>query len=241
MQQSPSADRSEQDEKTQRGEPGSSCCCPGDRSERQGDSGWCCPPAPDDSGGGNSGGSRGRTYLFLAVMLIAVGVGGYSFSKKYVARSQDQVQALKASTGNLAANDPASGGAVAACGITLSSLEALGEAAVGKEAVFVLLPGEGEESSRTASRQVNAVVEMLSEQGREIAAFTLQKHREGHGQLMRQMSVRSLPCVVVAGRGCGSVAVSGDITKLKLLQAFVQASTLPSACGAASKGSCCPK
>jgi hypothetical protein len=179
--------------------------------------------------------------VFLAVISVAIGVGGYSFSKKYVVRSQHQLEALRASTVSPVADDPASGGVVAASGITLSSLEALGEVATGNEAIFVFLPGGGEESSRTASRQVNAVVEMLSKQGRKVGAFTLQKHRKGRDRLMKQLSVRSLPCVVVAGRGCGSVEVSGDITELKLLQAFVQASILPSACGTASKGSCCPK
>ncbi|UCB52782.1 MAG: hypothetical protein JSV10_01445 [Candidatus Zixiibacteriota bacterium] len=150
-------------------------------------------------------------------MLIAVGVASYSFSKKYMARTQNPDGALSDTV-------------AFSCGVTLSSLKALDVVAADEEAVFVILPGGSEEASRNALRQIDAVVRLLSDQGKKVAAFTLEKHREGYDHLVKQFSVKSFPCVVVAGRGCGSVAVSGQITETKLLAALVQASMPPSSC-----------
>ncbi|MHC4727302.1 MAG: hypothetical protein ACYS17_08725, partial [Planctomycetota bacterium] len=59
---------------------------------------------------------------------------------------------------------------------------------------------------------------------------------EGYDQLITQFSVESFPSVIVAGKGCGAAAVSGEINETKLLRAFVVAST-PVSCG---PGGCCP-
>jgi len=238
-----SGQRKEQDGQAQRTEGGSSCCCPGDPSKQQEDSSECCPPPQDGAsgGGGTSGTSRGKTLIFVAVMLIAVGVAGYSFSKRFVGKTQDPEQPLVTSTNadapGLSWRNPLtielpSETAAVSCGVTLSSLKALDKVAADKEAVFILLPGESEESSRRATRHVDAVAKMLSDQGRQVAAFTLEKHGEGYEQLIKQFSVKSLPCVVVAGQGCGSAAVTAEITQIGLLRAFVQASMAPSSCGA---------
>jgi hypothetical protein len=184
-------------------------------------------------------------------MLVAVGVGSYSFSKKYVAKtgSPEQLLSTLANEGtpgqswrNPAAIKLPSGGTAVSCGVTWSFLRSLDEVVADKEAVFVLLPGEDEDMSGNVSRHVDAVAKILSDQGRQVGAFTLEKHRKGYDQLIRQFSVQSLPGVIVVGRGCGSAAVTGEITETKLLQAFVWASMSPSSCGSAKTSSaCCPK
>lgn len=236
-----SGPRKEQEGQTKATEEGSNCCCPGDPSKQQKDSSGCCPPPQDgaSAGGGTSGTSRGKTLIFVAVMLIAIGVGGYSFSKRFIAKPQNPEGLFSISSSGETAGaswrnpltiELPSETAAVSCGVTLSSLKALDNAASDKEAVFVLLPGGSEESSRMASHHVDAVVKMLSDQGRRIGVFALEKHGEGYDQLIKQFSVQSLPCVVVAGQGCGSAAVSGEITQIKLLRAFVQASLPPSSC-----------
>jgi len=162
-------------------------------------------------------------------MLIAIGVASYSFSKRYIAGSRNPDGALRDTV-------------AFSCGVTLSSLKALDIVATDDEAVFVILPGQSDERSRDAFRKVNAVVKLLSDQGRRVAAFTLEKHQEGYDYLVKQFSATSFPFVVVAGRGCGSVAVSGRITETKLLAAVAQASMPRSSCGTPARGSpCCPK
>jgi hypothetical protein len=112
----------------------------------------------------------------------------------------------------------------------------------GKEAVFVLLSGDDEEMSTDVSGQINAVVKMLSDQGRRVGTFTFKKRAQEYDQLIKQFSVTSLPCVIVVGQGCGGTSVSGEITELKLLKAFVRASMMPSSCQTRATGSsCCPK
>ena len=233
--------RGEQDAQTQRDETGPSCCCPGDPSRHQKDSSGCCPPPKEggSGGGGTSRDSRGKTLVFVLVMLIAVGIGGYSFSKRFAVKSQDPEQPLITSTSEGAPGQswrspatiklPSGVGAVS-CGATLSSLKALDDVAADKEAVFVLLLGESGETSENIALLVNAVVRKLSDQGKRVGSFIIEKHGEGYDQLTKEFSVQSLPYVIVAGRGCGSAAVSGEITEIKLLRAFVQASMSPSSC-----------
>ncbi len=248
-----SAAGKEPDAQTQEGPAGSGCCCPGGARGQGEDSDDCCKPPQDDTtgGGGGSSGSRGKTLVFVAVMLIAIGVASYSFSKKYIARTQDPAQALSMPTGEnrsgLSWRNPAtfqlqSPAASVSCGVNLSALKGFKEASENKEAIFILLPDENGETPGAVTRHLNTVVKMLSDQGRRIGTLTLGKHREGYRQLIKQFSVQSLPSVIVAGSGCGSIAVSGEITELKLLQAFVQASMKPSSCGTPAGGSsCCPK
>jgi hypothetical protein len=184
-------------------------------------------------------------------MLIAVGVGSYSFSKKYIGRTPEPVQALSTSAGEnrpgQSWTDPAaiklpSGKAAVPCGANSNSITALTGLVAGKEAVFVLLSGDDEEMSTDVSGQINAVVKMLSDQGRRVGTFTFKKRAQEYDQLIKQFSVTSLPCVIVVGQGCGGTSVSGEITELKLLKAFVRASMMPSSCQTRATGSsCCPK
>jgi len=102
--------------------------------------------------------------------------------------------------------------------------------------VFIFLAGENEELNRTASVQVDAMTNMLSAKGKQIAAFTLRRDSQGYNQLVKQFSVESLPSVIVAGKGYGAATVSGEITETELLRAFVVASA-PVSCG---PGGCCP-
>ncbi len=84
------------------------------------------------------------------------------------------------------------------------------------------------------------VLTKLSAKGKSVAAFTLRGNTEGYDQLVKRFSVQSLPCVVVAGRGCGAAAVSGEITEANLLSAFVKASAPISSCGPRRGSLCCP-
>jgi hypothetical protein len=116
----------------------------------------------------------------------------------------------------------------------------LERAAADKNAVFILLAGGNEEADRSASMEVEAVVDKLSAKGKSVAAFTLQNKTEGYDQLVKQFSVESFPCVIVAGRGCGAAAVWGEITEGNLVRAFIKASVPASSCGPQRGSSCCP-
>ena len=132
------------------------------------------------------------------------------------------------------------------CGANLDSAEALEKLAADNEVIFVLLPGENDKQARAASRQVEAAVKKLEGRGKRAAAFTLEATARGYDQVLEQFTVESLPCVIVAGQGCGSSAVSGKVTETVLLRAFVEASMPVSSCGTSScepqSGSlCCPQ
>jgi hypothetical protein len=142
------------------------------------------------------------------------------------------------STESAATGEQPSETVAVSCGVTLNSIESLGKSVDESRAnvVFVFLPDENEELNQATSAQIEATMNMLSEKGKQMAVFTLQKDSEGYDQMIEQFSVESLPSVVVAGKGCGAATISGEITETKLLRAFVVAST-PVSCG---PGGCCP-
>ena len=216
----------------------------------------CCPST---STGGDcctlSGGKNWKTIIFVVVILLAGAVTAHSL----VTKSNEKVSispeaAASFNTAGLpdtpellvwagATTEQSSKAVAVSCGVTLDSIQSLGKMAADKNAnvAFIFLAGEDEKSARTASAQVEATMNMLSSKGKQVAAFTLQKGADGYDQLVKQFMVKSLPCVIVAGRGCGAGAVSGDITEAKLLQAYVVATRPISGCCPGPGTSCPPQ
>ena len=204
----------------------------------------CCSQS---SGGG---GKSWKTLVFVVVILLAGAVAAHSLltrNGKTASISAEGTSSfgtiilsgeVELSTESPATSKEPSETVAVSCGVTLDSIESIGKLADDKKAnvAFIFLPGENDELARTVSAQIEATMNMLSAKGKQIAAFTLQKDAEGYDQLIQQFSVKSLPSVIVAGKGCGAVAVSGEINETELLRAFVVACT-PVSCG---PGGCCP-
>ncbi len=204
----------------------------------------CCSPS---SGGG---GKSWKTAVFVVVMLLAGTVAAHSLltkNGKTACVSGEGASSFGTSslfdeaglsTGSPTTSKQPSETVAVSCGVTLDSIESLAKLADerGANVAFIFLPGEDEDSTRTASAQVEAAINMLSAKGKQVAAFTLERGADGYDQLIKQFSVESLPSVIVAGKGCGAAAVSGEINETKLLRAFVVASK-PASGG---PGGCCP-
>ncbi len=203
----------------------------------------CCSPSSSD-------GKSWKTAVFVVVILLAGAVAAHSLLTKNdetAGVSGDGTSSFGTSglsgkaglsTGQPNTNEYLSEAVAVSCGVTLDSIESLAKLADQKKAnvAFIFLAGEDEESARSASVQVEATINMLSTKGKQVAAFTLERGAQGYDQLITQFSVESFPSVIVAGKGCGAAAVSGEINETKLLRAFVVAST-PVSCG---PGGCCP-
>lgn len=204
----------------------------------------CCSPSS------GSGGKSWKTVVFVVVILLAGAVAAHSLLTKNGETASVSGEGASSfstsslfdeaglSTGSLATSKQPSETVAVLCGVTLDSIESLAKLVDerGANVAFIFLPGEDEDSTRTASAQVEATMNMLSAKGKQVAAFTLERGAEGYDQLIKQFSVESLPSVIVAGKGCGAAAVSGEINETKLLRAFVVAST-PASGG---PGGCCP-
>lgn len=196
-----------------------------------------------------------KTFIFVGVILLACGVVAHSLLTKSDATAGETDDAavvtecfiLPEVDGPLAEvsttnKEPVKTASVS-CGVTLDSVRSLAKLAAEKKAnvVFILLPGEDQEQTMAASSQIEKVLNILSVRKKRVAAFTLEKSAEGYDEVVKQFSVKSFPCVIVSGRGCGSVAVWDQITEANLLGAFVKASIPVSSCGPGSSPSCCPK
>ena len=211
----------------------------------------CCPSTSDGGDCCTLGGSKGwKTIIFVVVILLAGAVAAHSLVTKSDEKASISPQAASSfDTAESSIEVPGvtkqpSKNAIVSCGVTLDSMKSLGKMAADKKAnvAFIFLAGDKEDSARTASAQVEATMNMLSAKGQQVAAFTLHKEADGYDQLIQQFKVKSLPCVIVAGKGCGAAAVSGNITEPKLLEAFVIASRPVSGCGSSgcSPSGCSP-
>ena len=89
-----------------------------------------------------------------------------------------------------------------------------------------------------AAEQVELAVKTVSQKNVRVGIFTMDEDAQGYSEVVKALSVNSLPGVAVLSRGCGAVAVTGEITEAELLRAFVAAST--AACSAVSGAPCCP-
>ncbi len=196
-------------------------------------------------------GKTWKTAVFVVVILLAGAVAAHSLLTNNDetadisgdVRSSFSTSVISGKAGLSSeqsnTNEYPSESVAVSCGVALDSIESLAKLADQKKAnvAFIFLAGEDEESTRSASAQVEAAINMLSAKGKKVAAFTLGRGAEGYDQLITQFSVESFPSVIVAGKGCGAVAVSGEINEIKLLRAFVVAST-PVSCGPEG---CCPQ
>ncbi len=121
----------------------------------------------------------------------------------------------------------------AVCGLSLDSLSSINKLTADKDCVFVLVPGESEEKTREAARHIDEAIEKISARGVQAGTFTLEKDGADYADMLKMLSVQSLPGVLVIGKGCGSTLVSDGVTEEKLLGAYVLVSMPPAACGTA--------
>jgi len=117
----------------------------------------------------------------------------------------------------------------------IDSLASLNKVAINQGAVFVFIPAMGEE---TVSKETMAVItsaeQKIKSTGVQIGLYTLQSISSEYANLAAQLT---LPGMLVMSKGRGMGAVSGGITKEKILQAYV-ASSRGGGCGPSS--SCGP-
>jgi hypothetical protein len=111
----------------------------------------------------------------------------------------------------------------------LKSLGDLNEVALSKDAVFILVPGAKDEP---VPDQTNAAVlaaqRTLKANNIALGLYTLATGSPEYAAISRQVQA---PAILVASKGRGMAAVSGEVTESKLIQAFVASS---------SAGGCCP-
>ncbi len=112
-------------------------------------------------------------------------------------------------------------------GKPLDSLASLNKVAAEKDAVFVFLRTEDEESSKAAIKEIEVAADKIMSRGTTMAAFILDKNAQDYAQIGRQVPA---PCVLAMVKGRGMAAVGDGITEEKLVQSFVTASR-PSGCG----------
>jgi len=111
----------------------------------------------------------------------------------------------------------------------LESLSELNEVALNQDTVFIFIPAKKDEAaSETTRTAVLSAQKMLNSKGIRVGLYTLQTTSPDFSAMSSQVQV---PAILVACKGRGMGAVSGEVTETKLLQAFMASSRA---------GGCCP-
>jgi hypothetical protein len=118
----------------------------------------------------------------------------------------------------------------------LDSFTSLNKVAVSQDAVFIFIPAKADQTvKKEISDAVMTAQKTLKTKGINIGLYTLKTTSPDYAGIAGQLQV---PGILVASKGRGMGAVSGEITEAKLLQAYVASSraTAGGGCGPASGG-----
>jgi hypothetical protein len=120
----------------------------------------------------------------------------------------------------------------------LESLSDLNKVAVSQDAVFVFIPApKNDLADDKTNDAMLAVQRTLKSSKITLGLYTLPTRSPDYSGISAQVQA---PAILVACKGKGMAAVSGDVTEAKLLQAFVAVSSAggcgPSGCGPSSGG-----
>jgi len=115
----------------------------------------------------------------------------------------------------------------------LESLSALNKVAINQDAVFVFIPApKSDLADAKTNTALLAAQRTLKSSKITLGLYTLPTSSPDYSGISKQVQA---PAVLVACKGKGMAAVSGDVTEQKLLQAFV-ASSSAGGCGAGGCG-----
>ncbi len=185
----------------------SSPCIPGEECSPS-----CCPEPKEKTN------NSLKWSIFIAIMVLALVIGGYSLIKKNSTMNQEQssqpfVPETEASVPDVEPDK-------VVCGQMLTSLRQLNVLGPEKNVAFILLPGKSDSLTRDVSGKVNTFVDKATKKQTDIAKYTMNKGAEGYDVIVRDFSISTFPSVVVLGRGCRSSAITQDFTEGKFANAL---------------------
>lgn len=121
-------------------------------------------------------------------------------------------------------------------GVYLDSLSSLNKVALSQDAVFIFIPAsKNEVADEATSKAINAVQQTLKAKNINLGLYTLPTSSADYAAIAARVQA---PAILIASKGKGMAAVSGEVTETKLLQAYI-ASARSGGCGPSS-GSCGP-
>ena len=200
-----------------------------------------------------SGGRKVKIVVSLIVLLAVAGIFIYKaaaakdYASNYTAAKDGAAFAFaepapstvpEAATQPSAAATPDAAKAGQKVGEYLESLSDLNKVAVSQDAVFVFIPApKNDLADDKTNAAMLAVQRTLKSSNITLGLYILPTRSPDYSGISAQVQA---PAILVACKGKGMAAVSGEVTEAKLLQAFVAVSSAggcgPSGCGPSSGG-----
>jgi len=123
-------------------------------------------------------------------------------------------------------------------GESLASLASLNTCAMDKDAVLILIPAKDDAKvARATADVVTESQKAIEDQGIKVGVYTLSSGSPEYANLAAQVTI---PGLLVMSKGKGAAGVKGDLTKDKIIQAFVASSRAggcgPSGCAPSTPG-----
>jgi len=118
-------------------------------------------------------------------------------------------------------------------GVYLDSLSSLNKVALSQDAVFIFIPApKNEVADDATSKAVIAAQQTLKAKNINLGLYTLPTSSADYAAIAARVQA---PAILIASKGKGMSAVSGEVTETKLLQAYI-ASARSGGCGPSSGG-----
>lgn len=181
-----------------------------------------------------------KAAISLVVLIAVIGVLVFKASnaKSFSAKSLDFSNAQTGPAAMLGADAQASKSVESSTagqkiGESLESLKLLNKVALSQDAVFIYIPAKSDEPAASKTNDaILAAQKALKAKNIALGLYTLPVSSSDYSAISAQVQS---PAILVACKGKGMVAVSGDVTETKLLQAFT-ASSRAGGCGAGGCG-----
>ncbi len=115
-----------------------------------------------------------------------------------------------------------------------------------KKVAYILLEGTDEQKNEKIAGKVKSVVDELNETDGSAYFATLNLDNEHYEKFVEEIGIEETPSVAVLGRGGNVSLLNASVSSLKLVKAYVSATTPaascnPAACSPAAKAKCAAK
>lgn len=199
----------------------------------------CCPPSPDNTTQQVAKKKQAwKIAIFTLGMLMIVGATAYSIITRHISSNtpldNSGVPQITSSTGGSAPNILGLG--------DLDWVQNLDATFTEHDFVFVILPGNNDDSTKKVASQVANVEAKIKAEGGRVSTLTLSPSDPEFSTTVERLAIEQLPAVLPINKNGNGAIVTGNFTEVELMQVYLTVSMPSSSCcpGSSSSSGCCP-
>ena len=200
----------------------------------------CCPSSPDTTTQQVAKKKQAwKIAIFTLGMLMIVGATAYAIITRHISTSNTPLDnsglpQITSGTGESAPNILGLG--------DLDWVQNLDATFTEHNFVFVILPGNNDDSTNKVASQVANVEAKIKAEGGNVSTLTLSPSDPEFSTTVERLAIEQLPAVLPINKNGNGAIIAGNFTEVDLLQAYLIVSRPSSSCcpSSSSSSGCCP-